>query len=266
MTETLQSVFLAIIQGLTEFLPISSSAHLLLPSQLFGWPDQGLAFDVAVHLGSLFAVLWYFRQDVISLATAWSQHLFKQQKSEQGDLAWLVILATVPAGLAGLLLDDFIEGHLRTALVIATTTLVFGLLLGWADRYHRSASTVSKVTLKIALIIGLAQMLAIVPGTSRSGITMTAALFCGLSRETSARFSFYLSIPIIAAAGLLKGGELLLASTPVDWLLLGEAMLVSGLVAYLCIAVFMRLIERIGFMPFVIYRCVLSAIIFISFV
>ncbi|MCJ8275093.1 MAG: undecaprenyl-diphosphate phosphatase, partial [Psychrosphaera sp.] len=197
---TLEIVVLAIIQGLTEFLPISSSAHLILPSQLLGWTNQGLAFDVATHVGTLFAVLLYFRQDVYQLTTAWFESL-RGKKSSNSNLAWCIILGTIPAGLAGLLLKDYIEIYTRNISVIATTTIIFGLLLGWADKYAKQTLIIEQITFKNALVIGLAQAMALIPGTSRSGITMTAGLMLGLDRQSAARFSFLLSIPIIVLAG-----------------------------------------------------------------
>ena len=255
MTDIYHAIILAIIQGLTEFLPISSSAHLILPAQLLGWPDQGLVFDVAVHVGSLLAVVIYFRSELITLAAGGLRWVSGQGWNEDAAMILWLALATVPAGMAGLLLGDFIEANLRSMLVIAVTTIVFGLLLGWADA---RAAGGSQLSLKTALIIGAAQTLAVIPGTSRSGITITAGLFCGLSRETAARFSFLLSIPIIAAAGLLQTLELATQDVGISWTLLATATAVSGLTAFACIAFFLRVVERIGFMPFVIYRLVLG--------
>lgn len=252
---------LSIIQGLTEFLPISSSAHLILPSQLLGWPDQGLAFDVAVHVGTLAAVVWYFRREVGKLGRAWVVDTSRRQVGPDSYLAWAIILGTVPAGLAGLLLDDWISSHLRSGLVIAITTIVFGLVLWWSDAVGRRQRNLPGLTLRDALIIGVAQALALIPGTSRSGITMTAALFLGFNRESAARFSFLLSIPLIAAAGLLKVIELIELGAAADWasIALGAAM--SFISAVICIHLFLAFLERIGLMPYVIYRMVLGAVL-----
>jgi undecaprenyl-diphosphatase len=259
MNDSWHAFVLAVVQGLTEFLPISSSAHLILPSQLLGWDDQGLAFDVAVHVGSLFAVMLYFRKDLVQLAAGGCRTLNGGGWNADSDMILWLFLATLPVSVAGLLLEGLVEAELRSILVIAITTLGFGLLLGWADsRRHAQRKSLS---LRIALIVGCAQMLAIVPGTSRSGITMTAALMCGLDRETAARFSFLLSIPVIAAAGVLKTMELLSSSSPVSWSVLIGGALVSSLTAYLCISWFLRLVERVGFMPFVIYRCILGMVL-----
>ncbi|MEM9256834.1 MAG: undecaprenyl-diphosphate phosphatase [Pseudomonadota bacterium] len=255
-----QAVVLALIQGITEFLPISSSAHLVLPSLLLGWPDQGLAFDVAVHVGTLAAVVIYYRRDLIAMVRDWIRSLSGGASTENSRLVWYLGLATIPAGLVGLLAGGVIESHLRTLPVIASTTLIFGILLGVADRGQRPAMT--KLTLPLALAIGLAQALAPVPGVSRSGVTITAALFLGLGRQQAARFSFLLSIPIIASAGSLKAWELSDSAIPVDWYLLAIGTAVAALSAYLCIAAFIRLVGRVGMMPFVYYRVVLALLLY----
>jgi len=254
----LQVIFLAVIQGLTEFLPISSSGHLVLPKELLGWPDQGLAFDVAVHIGSLSAVLLYFRHEVISLLQGWFKSVLFQQHSDQSHLAWCVILATVPAGLVGLLADDMIEQHLRSILVIASTTILFGIVLGFSDRLGSRSMDMLSMSWKLALVIGLAQVLALIPGTSRSGITISAALLLGFNRETAARFSFLLSIPLILAAGSLKTLELVELGEEVPWLQIIVGTLLSGATAFLCIFAFLKLIDRMGLMPFVVYRLLLG--------
>lgn len=262
MLSELQIILLALIQGLTEFLPISSSAHLILPSQLLGWPDQGLAFDVAVHLGSLLAVIGYFRRDVWAMLTAWLASLVRRpHDSAHSRLAWWVILGTIPAGLAGLLLDDWIELHLRSMLVIAIATLVFGAALWWSERGVAKVRDLSQLSVKSVLIIGLAQAVALIPGTSRSGITMTAALALGFQKSQAARFSFLLSIPLIAAAGLLKGVDLAQSTMPVYWNEIVLGLVLSFASAYLCIALFLKWIERIGFLPFVLYRFALGTLL-----
>ena len=259
----LQVILLAILQGFTEFLPISSSGHLLLPKELFGWPDQGLAFDVAVHVGSLAAVLIYFRRDVVKLVLAWLQSVFKRNHSHDSSLAWCVIWATLPAGLIGLLADDFIEQRLRGIEVIAATTIIFGLLLGWADKTGARSRTMLNMTWKLALVIGFAQAVALIPGTSRSGITITVALILGFNRDTSARFSFLLSMPIIVAAGGLKTLQLVESTVTVPWLEIISGAVLSGVTAYLCIYAFLKLLDKMGMMPFVIYRLLLGAVLII---
>ena len=258
MIEWWQGVILALLQGLTEFLPISSSAHLLLPSLLLGWPDQGLAFDVAVHVGTLLAVLWYFRATLGELlrGTLLAVHDRKMNPAAQ-DVLYLAV-ASVPVAVTGFLLNAHMD-RLRTVPVIIATTVVFALLLLLADRRAGTAGGGRVSSIGAALFVGMAQALAPVPGTSRSGITITAGLLLGLSREAASRFAFLLAIPVIAGAGLLKTTELLQATTPVPWttLLLGTS--VAGLSAYACIALFLRLIDRIGMRPFVIYRLLLGA-------
>jgi len=258
-----QALFLALVQGLTEFLPISSSAHLVIPSLVLGWADQGLAFDVAVHVGTLMAVLFYYREDLLRMADRWLRSLAGAPACDDSRLVWYLALATVPAGVVGLLAGDFIEINLRTLPVIATTTLLFGVLLGIADRRTTATEFARTLGLTMAILIGCAQVLALVPGVSRSGVTMTAALLLGMDRQASARFSFLLSIPIIASAGLLKVWELVDGAAAVDWVSLGLGALVSGLAAYFCIAIFLRLLNRVGFMPFVYYRIVLAAILYV---
>lgn len=258
-----QIIVLALIQGFTEFLPISSSAHLILPSEILGWPDQGLAFDVAVHVGSLVAVLAYFHKDVLRILKAWFASVAGRGHCEDAQLGWYIIVATIPAGLAGLVLDNWVENELRSTLVIATTTVFFGLLLGLADLRARQGGGKQQLNWTAVLLIGVAQAVALVPGTSRSGITMTAALLMGMSRELSARFSFLLSIPLIAAAGILKTLDLIELGGGQRWLDIGLGTLLSALAAYCCIHVFLRYINQIGFLPFVVYRLILGAALYI---
>jgi len=254
-------IILAIIQGVTEFLPISSSAHLLLPAELLGWVEQGLAFDVAVHVGSLLAVMIYFRKEISEMTVAWVRHGFSGQQTTDSRLAWFVILATIPAVIAGFLLKDWIELNARTALVIAITTIFFGLLLWYADVAAKHTQKLESMTWRQALIIGLAQMIALIPGTSRSGITMTAGLMLGLNRESTARFSFLLSIPVILGAGTLATLDLVSANQQVDWGMLLSGAAFSFVSAYLCIYLFLSWISRIGMLPFVIYRLALGAVL-----
>jgi len=260
--EWYQVVVLALIQGITEFLPISSSAHLVIPALVLDWPDQGLAFDVAVHVGTLSAVLAYYRCDLRDMALAWARSLSGGGASDDSRLVWYLALATIPAGLVGLLAGGFIETHLRTLPVIASTTLVFGLLLAVADRRARNAAAARHLGLGIALLIGLAQALAPVPGVSRSGITITAGLLLGLQRGAAARFSFLLSIPIIASAGALKLLELTASAATVQWSAIIGGAVLAGVAAYLCIGLFLRTLDRIGLMPFVYYRIGLAALLF----
>ena len=258
-----QAVLLAILQGLTEFLPISSSAHLILPSQLLGWAEQGLAFDVAVHVGSLVAVLIYFRVEVREMIFAWFDWVFKGNKSENGRLAWAVIWGTIPVGLVGIIFSHFkiVDDYLRTTEVIAATTILFALVLWWADNTAKQKRDEHSIKVKDIIFIGCAQALALVPGTSRSGITMTAALMMGLTRTAAARFSFLLSIPAIVLPGGLKTYELTSSGQPVDWSLIALGAAVSGVAALTCIHFFLILLDRVGFKPFVYYRLALGAVL-----
>ncbi len=264
--DLLQALLLAVVQGITEFLPISSSAHLILPAQLLGWDDQGLAFDVAVHLGSLLAVLLALRQEVSAIVGGSLRAMAERRVNGELRLGLLVILATLPVIVAGLLLKDLVATTLRSTTVIATTTIVFGLLLAWADRSARAEAperTEADLGVRDALLIGFAQCLALVPGTSRSGITMTAGLFLGLSRTACARFSFLLSIPTIAGAAVLSVKDLLESDVPVDWLGLGVGFAAAAVAARACIHYFLALLDRVGFMPFVIYRLGLGSLLFL---
>ena len=260
--DTLQAVILALVQGLTEFLPISSSAHLILAPRLLGWQDQGLAFDVAVHVGTLIAVVFYFRHEVGRMLLAWLKSIGGGGVDADARLAWYVLLGTVPAVLAGLLLHDLVETQLRSPLVIAFTTVVFGLVLWWADSRGRQRRDEHTLRIADVLVIGCAQALAMIPGTSRSGITMTAALALGLTRTGAARFSFLLSIPVILMAGAYETLKLAETPGPVAWdmLLLGTAT--AAVSAWLCIHFFLKLVERVGMLPFVIYRLLLGAFLF----
>ena len=254
-----QILGLGILQGLTEFLPISSSAHLILLPLLFGWEDQGLAFDVAVHVGTLSAVVYYFRKDVRALITAWFASVVQGNNTQQSKLAWLIIIGTIPVGLAGLLLGDFVEAELRSPIVIAVATVLFGLLLWYSDIKGSRQRQEFSLTIKDAVIVGLFQVLALIPGTSRSGITMTAGLLLGMTRETAARFSFLLSIPLIFLAGSLKTLELASSDIIIDWGALVTGAIVSAISAFICIALFLKVLDKMGMLPFVIYRLVLGA-------
>ena len=261
----LQILILALVQGLTEFLPVSSSAHLILVPILTGWEDQGLAFDVAVHVGTLSAVVIYFRKEISKMFVTWVASVLGKGVDKDAKLAWAVLLGTIPVGLAGLLFKDFIEENLRSAYVLAAATLVFALLLWWADAKGRGQRDEYSIRWIDVLFIGLAQALALIPGTSRSGVTMTAGLFLGLSRQASARFSFLLSIPVIVLAGGLETMDYLKEANIDDMQPLMLGALLSGVSAYFCIHYFLKLLEKIGMLPFVIYRIILAIFLFVMF-
>jgi len=256
-----QVVILAIVQGLTEFLPISSSGHLVLVPVFFGWTDQGLAFDVAVHFGSLIAVLIFFRTDIHALLRGGLQVVGGNVKTIESRMALGIALGTIPAALAGLLFVDWIEANLRSPVVIVFTLSGYAVLMSLADRFGRRTREISGVRITDAVLIGVAQALALVPGTSRSGVTITAAMALGFERQDAARFSFLLAVPVILLATGYSLLGLLSADAAVAWGQLAIGVLVSGIVAYLSIEFFMRFVSRIGLVPFAVYRIVLAAVI-----
>jgi undecaprenyl-diphosphatase len=247
---------LAVVQGITEFLPISSSGHLILVPHLTGWDDQGLVIDVAVHVGTLGAVMAYFWRDMLAMTLGAGQ-LVTGRVTERARLALYVVLATVPVVIAYLLFKDVIENGLRDPAVIAWATIGFGIALWLADRFGGHLRKLGALTLPHALVVGLAQALALVPGTSRSGITMTAARMLGYERTDAARFSMLLSIPTIIAAGVAKTPDLIAAG---DLVLRDAALavLLSFVAALIAIAALMRWLRTAGFTPFVVYRLLLG--------
>ncbi len=254
----LQILVLAIVQGLTEFLPISSSGHLILVPALTGWPDQGLMVDVASHIGTLVAVLVYFWRDVLRMLVGLGR-LLTGRLDEGGRLALHLLIATIPALIAGYLIDRFAGDALRSMEVVAWTMIGFGVVLYLADRYGPTLRTMEQMPLGHAVLIGCSQAIAFIPGTSRSGITMVTARAIGYGRTAAARFSFLLSIPAIAAAGLYEGTKLLRTAEAavIDAALwTGVLSAVAGLFA---IAVLMRWLQTSTFTPFVIYRLALGA-------
>ncbi|MFW7378106.1 MAG: undecaprenyl-diphosphate phosphatase [Oligoflexus sp.] len=263
--ELVQIIVLALVQGLTEFLPVSSSAHLILVPVFSNWSDQGLAFDIAIHVGTLLAVILYFNREIIGMAQDWVQSIFIRRSTENSRLAWAILLGTIPVGIAGLTFKSFIESEMRSPLIMSAGMIGFGILLGWADWKKKGYRTIQEINWKDILIIGCAQALALFPGTSRSGITITAALMLGLNRESSARFSFLLSIPVILLAGGLEVFSLARSEFPVAWSELAIGTVAAAISAYVCIYYFMAIINRIGMMPFVIYRFVLGMLILFLF-
>lgn len=261
--ELIHIVVLSLVQGLTEFLPVSSSAHLILASKLFSWVDQGVWFDLAAHAGSLCAILVYFRHKVISLLKGWLMS-FSGQGGTDARLAWMLVIATIPVGLAGLFFESFFVAYGRSILTIALANLVFSVLLWVADVRGIRAFDLKDMTFKKSCIIGLAQAIALIPGASRSGITMTCALFLGFERRAAAEFSFLLSIPLIAAASLFQAVRLF-GEEFVLWgdLLLGVAL--SAIAAYVCIALFLRIINQLSMLPFVLYRLALGGVLLLIF-
>ena len=254
--ETAQAVILALLQGVVEFLPVSSSGHLILIPALLGWPDQGLTFDIAVHLGALTAVIVYFRRDLRVMVTA-----MVHTGGAESRLGWSVVVASIPVAAAGLLLADAAANELRSVGVIAAATGGFGVLLWLADRYKKERFSERDLRWKDVIVIGLCQTLALIPGTSRSGVTMTAGLALGLTRTAATRFSFLLAIPVLSAASIWQLAQFPLSTAPIPWAMLGLATAVSAVTAFSAIAVFLQVIERIGFWAFALYRLALSGVI-----
>ncbi len=249
------AVTLGVVQGLGEFLPISSSAHLILTPWLFGWPDPGLTFDIALHFGTLVAVLVYFGRDLLRLALA-----APRPRTPDGRLAWLLLLGAIPGGIAGVLLDDLAEQALRAPLLIAAMLALMGLVLLAADRWGRHERDMHDIGVLDALLIGGAQALAIVPGVSRSGITIAVARARGLERDAAARFSFLLGAPLIAGAALFKLPDLLAAPGALDGSFLA-GVVTAGVVGGLSIAFVLSYLRRAGLELFVVYRLLLAGLV-----
>ena len=266
MFTTTHLITLAVLQGITEFLPISSSGHLILLPVFSGWPDHGLVYDVAAHFGTLIAVVYYFRGDLITLSQAWYGSIASGQKNVHTRTAWGILWATLPVCIIGLLSRDLIAEHLRSPLVIATTTIFFGLLLWLADYAGRRTKSLESLQIPDVVIIGFAQAMALIPGTSRSGITMSAGLLLGFTRQAAARFSFLLSIPVIALAALYESWHLFQSNVTVDFAGLVTVLVFSAISAFICIVVFLKFIETAGFTVFVIYRIILGAVLFAVFI
>lgn len=248
-----QAFILGLAQGLGEFLPISSSAHLILIPWLFHWPDPGLAFDVALHLGTLFAVIAYFWSDWLTLLR---HGLGKGFRTQEGRMFWYLVIASIPGAIAGVLLEKKAETTFRSPVIIGIMLMIMGLILYAADRYGVKRQKSEAVSLGQSLTIGISQALAVIPGVSRSGITMTSGLFLGLTRESAARFSFLLSTPIIAGAGLLELRHLTVASITIPFIVGVATAAVSG---FLVIGLLLKWLRRNSFLPFVVYRLLLGA-------
>ena len=252
-----EGILLAVIQGLTEFLPISSSAHLILLSEFMG-SNQNLFYDVSLHLGTLMAVCIYFRSDLIEMVNS----IIKHKSLFNNLLLRQLFISCIPTLFLGLILVDLIDDYLRTSTVIATTTIFFGFVLFLATFSKSNKTHIEEITLRDALIIGFAQSLALIPGTSRSGITISAGLLLGLDSKTASKFSFLMAIPTIGAIASYQ-----LLSTDVEFLIQYfqinlTGLIVSFVIAYATIDFFIRFINRIGFLPFILYRIVLGILLF----
>jgi undecaprenyl-diphosphatase len=256
-----QIIVLALIQGVTEFLPISSSGHLILVPTLTGWPDQGLLADVMAHMGSFLAVVVYFWRDCISLLKG-SIDLLHGKSNPWGKLAMLILLGTIPAVVFGVILDrtGFMDAARQMPQMVAWNAIIFGSLLYLCDRYGHSINRMSDMTLWPALIIGVAQAIAIIPGTSRSGITMTAGRALGFERPEAARFAFLLGIPAIAGAGMLKLGDAVSSGEVISLDVVLIAVL-TFFVALGTITILMKLVRHVSFLPFALYRILLGVVL-----
>ncbi len=274
-----QAIVLGIIQGLTEFLPVSSSGHLVFIPHLFGWTDQGLAFDVVMHVGTLVAVVVYFRDRLWGIVKSFvgrghSESISVPLKREEGSinnrkLGWLLLLTIIPAGIVGLFFGDAIEANLRLPVVIGVGLIFWGVVLWIADylsRKHGSTKALKHVGWKEAVFIGCMQAIALIPGTSRSGITMTAGLFSGLSKKTAAEFSFLMSVPIIMIAGFVGILDMASASESVAFVPLTAGFISSMLSGFVAIWGLMKILQKWSFMPFVVYRIVVGMLILIFLV
>lgn len=265
----IHAIVLGLVQGLAEFLPISSSGHLLLVPWLFGWddfashPELEKAFDVALHLGTVVAVIAYFRKDLVVYIREGTRLLWRREKpvNPDGRLAWLLVLSSVPAAAVGALGEEYIDSKLGTPVLIAVSLIVFGLLLAWADR-RAGTRSMDEYTRADALKVGAAQVLALNPGTSRSGITMTAARYIGFSRDAAARASFLMAIPVTVGAVAYKMAKLLGDGIPPGFgLPMIVGIITSGISGWLAVWGTLKLIRTRSFMPFVIYRIALGVLV-----
>lgn len=256
-----RAVAFGLVQGLGEFLPISSSAHLVILPWAAGWRDPGLAFDVALHLGTLVALLAFFWRDLWRLAQAFIRSVIERRVGEDMErrLAWLVLVASVPGAVIGVLLEQRAEEAFRAKWLVAAAMITMGLVLYLADYFAAQRRAMDRVTLRDALCIGVAQAMAIVPGVSRSGSTIAMGRTLGLDRAAAARFSFFLAIPITAGAGLLKAPKLIRTGGLDLPLLVG--MVVAGISGYLAIGVLLRLVRTRSYLPFVLYRIAFGALV-----
>lgn len=258
MVSLLEAIILGIVQGLGEFLPISSSAHLILVPWLFKWPDPGLTFDIGLHLGTLVAVLVFFWKDWIQLLKG----AIGGFRTTEGRLFWFLVLATIPGALIGFVLEDTAETVFRNPMLIAIMLIIMGIILYWADQRGKKSVSLERINLGTALAIGLAQSLAIIPGVSRSGATMTTALLLGLNREDAARFSFLLSTPIIFGAGVIKMPELV-ANPEMITVNFIVGIVVSAVVGLASIGFLLKYLQTKTFLPFAWYRFLLGALVLI---
>jgi undecaprenyl-diphosphatase len=254
--ELLQLTILSLVQGLTEFLPISSSAHLILVSSFMHWPDQGLTIDIFAHFGTLLAVIFYFRDDLIEIIKNFNFF-------EKNNLGVNLCVATVPIAIVGFIFKDFIEINLRSEEVIFWSTLIFGIVLIFSDKFSSNQKDLSQISLRDSLLIGFFQIFALMPGSSRSAVTMIGALFLGYTKSNAAKFSFLLAVPTLS---IVFFGELVSINQEIFKINYSELIYVASvsfLSAICCIHFFLKLIEKVGFVPFGIYRIFLAGFILV---
>jgi undecaprenyl-diphosphatase len=254
-----------LVQGLTEFLPISSSAHLRAVAAFAGWEDPGAAFTAVTQLGTESAVLLYFRHDIWNIVRTWTLSLFRPELRGELDarMGWYVIVGTLPIGILGFLFQDTIEDSFRNLWLIAATLIVFGVVLGWADAVARNVRPLRDLTMRDAVFYGCAQSLALVPGVSRSGGTISAGLLMGYRREAAARYAFLLAIPAVLVSGLFELKDIVNGSAPIEWGPTLLATVVAFGVGLVVIVYFLRYISTHSFRPFVVYRIALGVVILV---
>ena len=262
MPDLLKAVVLGLIQGLTEFLPISSSAHLRIFPELFGWGDPGAAFTAVIQIGTELAVLIYFRKDIWRIGSTWLRSLFRPEYRGHLDarMGWYVIVGSLPIVILGVLLKDVIERDFRNLWVIATMLILMGVVLGIADRTGKQNRTMKQVGMKHAVLLGLAQALALIPGVSRSGATISMGLFLGLTREAATRIAFLLAIPAVVGAGIFELQEIPNGENAYGWGPTIVATVVSFVVGYAAIAWLLRYVATKSYLPFVVYRITLGGL------
>ncbi|MGY1745910.1 undecaprenyl-diphosphate phosphatase [Blastococcus sp. SYSU D00695] len=261
-----EAVVLGLVQGLTEFIPVSSSAHLRVVGEAFGWDDPGAAFTAIIQIGTELAVLLYFRNDIWRIVRQWVLSLSRRELRGDPDarMGWLIIVGSIPIVVLGLLFQDDIETTLRDLRIVAISLVAFSLVLFWADRVGRKRLELRDLTVRSGLVFGLAQAMALVPGVSRSGGTITAGLFLGFTRAAAARYSFLLAIPAVLGSGLFQTYEALAGDTegaPIEWGPTALATVISFAVGFAVIAWLLRYLDRGSFTPFVVYRVVLGLLL-----
>jgi undecaprenyl-diphosphatase len=262
VSDLLQAVFLGILQGLTEFLPISSSAHLRIVPDLLGWGDPGAAFTAVIQIGTELAVLIYFRHDLWRIGSTWVRSLYRPEFRGQLDarMGWFIIIGSLPIVILGILLKDTIEEDFRSLWIIGTTLIVLGLILGIADRVSADRLRIKDMRLRDAVLMGVAQSCALVPGVSRSGATISMGRLLGYEREAATRYAFLLAIPAVVGAGLFELKEIPNGDNSYGWAPTIVATVVSFLIGYAAIAWLLRYVTTHSYLPFVIYRVVLGTL------